>query len=195
MRLHTAGIGLTVVAAIAGCTDSGSTNKGATSSPEPATTAVSTATSATTVSAPPDRSATTSVAPDYSGGVDGPVMFVPGPRPDVGQEALIEGTLIRDGDCLYVGVPESGSRYAILWPFGTSWDADSNEVITADLTRIPVGSTISTGGGYGSPEQLESLLTDDALFDRADACADGEFRELAHIQHPITVEPATSVGN
>ena len=40
---------------------------------------------------------------DYSGGVDGPVMFVPGPPAEAGQDAGIEGTLTRDRDCLYVG--------------------------------------------------------------------------------------------
>lgn len=138
-----------------------------------------------------------SLPPDFAGGVDGPVMFAPGPPSQGGDDALIEGALVRDGDCLFAGGGTPGARFAVLWPFGTTWDDDAQEVIAPDGTRIPVGSTFSAGGGYGSPETLQQLLDTDALAERADACAEGEFRELAHVQHSITVEavPTTASSN
>ncbi|MDW3216735.1 MAG: hypothetical protein R8G01_22285 [Ilumatobacteraceae bacterium] len=94
---------------------------------------------------------------------------------------------MRDGDCLFVGGGAPGLRTAVLWPFGTTWDAEAQEVVGPDGTRIPPGSTLSAGGGFGSPEMLEHLLVDDALAARVDACAEGEFRELAYVQHSISV--------
>lgn len=110
----------------------------------------------------------------------------PGPATDGGEDALIEGVLVRDGDCLFVGDGAPGSRFAVLWPFGTSWDDEAQEVVGSDGTRISLGSTLSAGGGYGSPEMMQRLLDSDVLKERADACAEGEFRELAHVQHSIS---------
>ncbi len=130
---------------------------------------------------------------DFAGGVDGPVMFAPGPPTEGGEDALIEGVLVLDGDCLFVGDGAPGTRFALLWPFGTTWDADAQEVVGRDGTRMAIGSMLSAGGGYGSPEALRHLLDDDALAERADACAEGEFRELAHVQHSIsTIEAGSS---
>lgn len=133
-----------------------------------------------------DPSTPVSATRAWSGGVDGPVMFVPGPPADGGEDAWIEGVLVRDGDCLLVGDGAPGTRFAVLWPFGTSWDEGAQEVVAADGSRIPLGATLSAGGGYGSPEMLQHLLDVDALRDRAQACAEGEFRELAHVQHSIS---------
>lgn len=129
---------------------------------------------------------TTSLPVDFAGGVDGPVMFAPGPLMDGGEDALIEGVLVRDDDCLFVGGGAPGSRLAVLWPFGTAWDEDAQQVVVANGTRIPLGSMLSAGGGYGSPEMLQHLLGDDSLGERVDACAEGEFKELAHVQHSIS---------
>jgi hypothetical protein len=167
-------VGLVLVATTSGCGDSDSTG--------PAV-VPSTTTAMTDESVPPVE---TSLAPSLAGGVDGPVMFVPGPPTEGGEDALIEGVLVRDGDCLFVGDGAPGTRFAALWPFGTAWDEVAQEVVTASGTRIPVGSTFSAGGGYGSPEMLHHLLDGDVLKARANACAEGEFRELAHVQHSIS---------
>ena len=99
---------------------------------------------------------------------------------------MIQGVLTRDGACLFVDDGAPGTRFAVLWPYGTSWDEGAQEVVAADGTRIPLGARLSAGGGYGSPEMLERLLDVDALRDRAQACAEGEYRELAHVQHSIS---------
>jgi hypothetical protein len=181
MRMRIVVFGLALIAASGGCGDS---------DPEEARTASSASTAQTTTGS--ESSATTSITPDFPGGIDGPVMFAPGPPMEGGQDALIEGVLVRDGDCLFVGDRAPGTRYAILWPFGTAWDDDAQEVIAPDGTRIPLGSILSAGGGYRSPETLQRLLDANALAERANACAEGEFRELAHVQHSITVEAGPS---
>jgi hypothetical protein len=136
--------------------------------------------------------AATSEESDFGGGVDGPVMFAPGPPAEGGDDALIEGVLVLDGDCLFVGDGAPGTRFAVLWPFGTTGDTEAQEVVNPDGTRVAVGSMLSAGGGYGSPETLGHLLDDDVLADRADACAEGEFRELAFVQHSISTIEAGS---
>lgn len=134
----------------------------------------------------------TRVEPDNADGVDGPVMFAPRPSTEGGDDALIEGTLVRDGGCLYVDNEPLGMRFPLLWPFGTSWDDDAQEVVTSDGNRIPVGSQLSAGGGYGSAEMLQHWLDDDELRARANECAEGEFGELAHVQHSISTAAATT---
>lgn len=129
---------------------------------------------------------------DFRGGVDGPVMFAPGPSTDGGEDALIEGVLVRDGDCLFVGTAEPGDRFAALWPFGTSWDDDAEAVVTSGGDVIPVGSIVSAGGGYPYAEKVQQLSATDAFVDRVEHCAEGQFRELAHIQHTITVQATTA---
>ena len=39
----------------------------------------------------------------------------PGPPPAETQDALLDGTLVSQGGCLWV-VPQSGPRYAVIWP-------------------------------------------------------------------------------
>lgn len=127
---------------------------------------------------------------DSSGGVDGPVMFAAGPSTEGGEDALIEGILVRDGDCLFVGDAEPGSRFAVLWPFGTSWDDAAQAVVTSSGEAIPVGSIVSAGGGYPYAENVQQMPVTDELSERVGQCAEGEFRELAHVQHSITVKDA-----
>jgi len=181
--MRVAVVSLVLVAAGAGCGESGSSDAGVV--PSPTGTLLDLNRSAPSVA--------TSIVADFAGGVDGPVMFSPGPPTSGGDDALIEGTLVRDGDCLFVGDGVPGSRYAVLWPFGTTWDAETQEVVGPDGTRVPLGSTLSAGGGYGSPDDLQRLVVDDALAARANACAEGKFKELAVVQHSISTSVRPSL--
>ena len=135
----------------------------------------------------PEPTAAAAPGSDFAGGVDGPVMFAPGPPSSGGMMALIQGVLVRDGDCLFAGDGAPGSRVTILWPFGTTWDDAAQAVVVSDGTRIPVGSAFSAGGGSASREVLQLLPDDAALAERADACAEGENKEIALVQHSISV--------
>jgi hypothetical protein len=42
-----------------------------------------------------------------------------------------------------------------VWPFGTTWSDDESAVILPDHSAVPIGSTISAGGGYLGPDQLD----------------------------------------
>lgn len=128
------------------------------------------------------------VSDEFVGVVDGPVVSVPGPLSNVVQEALIEGVLSREGDCLYVTDVESGSQFALLWLFGTRWDEEAQEVVGLNGDRARVGETLSAGGGYGTPEQYERLLVGDGLTERAVECVVGEFREMAYVQDRFSSE-------
>jgi hypothetical protein len=84
-----------------------------------------------------ESSAATSITPAFAGGIDGPVMFAAGPLED-GEDALIEGVLVRGGDLPLRRRPPL-ARGTVLWrPFGTAWDDDAKEVIAPDGTRIRV---------------------------------------------------------
>ena len=187
MKLQTVSAGLVLIAACTGCGTSGADGSGPASP-----------TSTAATSDEKESLTTTSVSEDFAGGLDGPVMFTPGLPSERGEEALIEGVLVRDGDCLFVGDGAPGTRFAVLWPFGTSWVEDGQEVIAANGTRIPLGASFSAGGGYGSPEMISARLDGDQLRERANECAEGEYRELAHVQHSIarpdttTTTPATT---
>jgi hypothetical protein len=119
---------------------------------------------------------------DAAGGVEGPLVYW-SERPDGEREseaALIEGLLMQEGDCLYVGSDEF--RSVVLWEYGTRWLADEVAVLLPDGSTIPVGSTIDgRGGGYHAPSQLSAFTTSDAVIGRAEQCA-GPTGEVAVIQ-------------
>lgn len=128
---------------------------------------------------------------DLRGGVDGPVMFAPGPSTEDGQDAGIEGVLVRDGECLFVDAGEAGGRFVVLWPFGTGWDEAAQAVRLSSGETIPVGSVVSAGGGYPSVAGVQQMSTTVELSERILECVGGMTGELAHVQHSITVRAAT----
>jgi len=114
------------------------------------------------------------VVNDFSGGVDGPVMFVAGPPTEGGEDAAIEGPLMRDGDCLFAGDDAPGSRFAVLWPFGTSWDDQSEEVVLSDST---IDSLSVCGTGIGVTYLLSATSGGGGILD----IVVGRARAAAHL--------------
>lgn len=121
-----------------------------------------------------------------SGGLDGPVVFSALPPGKGADEALIEGTLVREGDCLYVAAVDdpasdpSVPRYLVLWPHGTWWESALETVFVSYRTPVAVGDTISAGGGYTSdPTTFD--LPPSALAHLTD-CLDDPSAEVAYIQ-------------
>jgi hypothetical protein len=45
-------------------------------------------------------------------------------------------------------------------------------VILPDLSAIPVGSTISAGGGFHGADQLDEFLSNPEALERIDACVE-----------------------
>ena len=82
---------------------------------------------------------------------DGPVV-VRGIAETGGMDAGFGGTLTLDGECLHFG-----DDLAIVWPVGTTWDRDAEEVVLRDGLRIRIGAEVWGGGGAGGvPERISA---------------------------------------
>lgn len=117
-------------------------------------------------------------------GLVGPVMRYPNPAPvdEPGMAALIRGVLQQEGDCLYVEGDDSGERYPILWPAGTTWDAENTSVIPPGGKPIPVGAKADGGGGFLNVSMIETLA-DSAAYQRALECVDNTYDEIAVVNN------------
>lgn len=105
-------------------------------------------------------------------GVDGPVL-TSGRGDGGGDDAEVKGTVILDDECLLLQL--DGSRYSVVWPSGTRWQAEPPGVVLASGT-VPIGGEVYGGGGYYHPEDLRSLP--DEVTEAAAACV-GPTREVA----------------
>lgn len=109
---------------------------------------------------------------DSSGGVDGPVMYwrERPPGPTEAEMAEIGGTLVREGDCLFL--ESDGYRSNVLWEFGTRWIEERSVVRLPDGTGIPVGSELpARSGGEHPSDQLSRFTTNATVIERAEECA------------------------
>jgi hypothetical protein len=151
----------------------------------PTTTATTGATETTGASAASPRGE----LPDLHGGVNGPVMYGPRPESDEAEAALIEGTLERDGDCLYV-ISEDPDvpRYPIMWPYGAGWQQEPEGVVLLDGMFLPVGASFSSGGGYHAANTFATRDLPESIIERADGCAEGPYREVAVVQTTVEVQ-------
>lgn len=73
----------------------------------------------------------------------------PGPPPAETQEALLDGTLVAQKGCLWV-VPQSGPRYAVIWPEQVELASGAGPVRIRDRqtgVAVRVGGRIRVGGG------------------------------------------------
>lgn len=74
-------------------------------------------------------------ADDGSGDVDsgsnggGPVVAHPDREDGSGADALIEGPLTLSGGCLLVG------EFPVVWPYGTTWEAQAQAVRLSDADK------------------------------------------------------------
>ncbi|GAA4687157.1 hypothetical protein [Nocardioides nanhaiensis] len=98
----------------------------------------------------------------------GPVVAHLSPGAGDGMAALIQGPLELTGDCLLVG------GYPVVWPHGTTWDAEAGRVRLPDGEAVGEGDRVSGGGGY---LYLADLGPD--LADPLAACPVNEYGEVA----------------
>jgi hypothetical protein len=79
-----------------------------------------------------------------SGGAAAPLALYPANVE--GHHALVEGTLERDGECLYI-VGGSGERWLAAFPSpGTTWDA-TRQVVRVGENAVAVGEVAAFAGG------------------------------------------------
>jgi hypothetical protein len=99
-------------------------------------------------------------ADDGSGDVDsgsngsGPVVAHPDRGDASGTDALIEGPLALSGGCLLVG------DFPVIWPYGTTWDAQAQAVRLSDGQVVALGDRVSGGGGYPYLSDLGTELAE-----------------------------------
>lgn len=115
--------------------------------------------------------------------VDGPVMRYPeASASEEGSAAEVRGTLELDGDCLYVFLEEVDERYPVVWPAGTTWDAEEEAVVSPSGVRMAVGTDVSGGGGYHPVDDVERLVGPDAEA-LAARCVDNTYGEIALVNN------------
>lgn len=120
-----------------------------------------------------------------TGDVDGPVLS--SPRPALfgagGMDAILEGTLEFDGDCLRLLQDDVG--YPVVWPAGAGWQPDPPSV-ALDGQTIEPGATVRGAGGYLSRSHVEQLAGPQAV-GVAERCA-GPTDEIAFFNIGSEVE-------
>lgn len=114
------------------------------------------------------------------GGVDGPVMYAARRDARDSMAAEILGTLELDGVCLYATF--EGNRYPILWPYGTTWNADTSSVVLPDGTSTALGGEVHGGGGYLDADTIGGYTGNEAVLERAEHCAEEPYNEVAVLQ-------------
>lgn len=98
------------------------------------------------------------------------------------EEALIAGTLLLIGDCMYVELDENVGTQVALWPYGTSFDANTRAVTRLDGTAVTVGEHVVFGGGYHTPDRLGRFTTAPEVYSYLDSCDRATTTEVAVIQ-------------
>lgn len=80
--------------------------------------------------------------PDAGSTETGPVVAHPSEGDGSGMTALVAGPLTMVRGCLMVG------EFPVVWPHGTTWDAEDRTVQLADGQAVGLGDRVSGGGGY-----------------------------------------------
>lgn len=109
-----------------------------------------------------------------SGGVDGPV--VDGDRRTSGEDATVVGEVLVEGECLYLVQGET--RYPVIWPHGTRWDATESAVALPGGTLAYQGDEVSGGGGYHHEENLAEYTSQEGV-ELIMSCVDNDWGEIA----------------
>lgn len=104
------------------------------------------------------------------GGLDGPVVYAS--PSDSGEEALAVGIVQLVDGCLYLGDRSGASDpVTLVWKAGTRWDPVTSEVLLPDGTRLPVGTSISAGGGYHPVGAISGFVTAPEALSKVAQCA------------------------
>jgi hypothetical protein len=98
----------------------------------------------------------------------GPVVAHPAEGDGSGNAALIEGPLTMSSGCLLVG------GFPVVWPHGTTWDAEAQAVRLSDGQVVALGDRVSGGGGYPYLSDLGSEFAEPLA-----GCPTNEYGEVA----------------
>lgn len=133
---------------------------------------------------------TDDAGPSADGGLDGPVVYA-APSGTDSETALGIGVVdLVDGCLLLVDDSDSSFQSTLLWAAETRWDAVANEVVLPDGNRVPIGTTISAGGGYHPAGGVSRFVADQEAVAEVVRCAvAGDPDGVFVIQAPVDVEP------
>lgn len=104
--------------------------------------------------------------------VDGPVLRYPFRGNGEELDAPIWGTLELDDGCLYVERTDIGQRGPIVWPYGTAWDAATDEVVLPNGEHLELGAAVYGAGGFYPTDDVDQIV-DAAAEVAARACEGG----------------------
>lgn len=103
---------------------------------------------------------------------------------------MVIGDLKYEDECLYLSADDIEDRYPVVWPFGTTWDADREVVVLPSGDEIALGVSVSGGGGYFGVGVVESIAGPEAA-NVARACVDNAYGEVAVVNNYDTgIAPA-----
>ena len=111
-----------------------------------------------------------------SGGVDGPV--IEGNWRGGGETAEVLGSVVIEGDCIFLRQPEIDTRYPVVWPHGTSWNPSESAIKLPDGTLVYEGDQVYGGGGYHHEASLAEFTVAEGV-DLALGCVDNQYGEVA----------------
>lgn len=99
-----------------------------------------------------------------------------------GEDAEIRGLIEISGDCLYVSLEEIGERYPVVWPRGTSWDAETQTIVLVSGESIAAGDAVYGGGGYRYVDDIDQWAGPEAGA-LAVQCVDNVYGEVAVVNN------------
>lgn len=119
-------------------------------------------TSAPAVSAAAENAADPWVA------IVGPLLVgVSSGDPDAGAlQAGVGGTVDLRGDCVIMVA--AGTETIPTWPAGTTWDAETREIVFRDGQRLAMGGRVDGGGGEARLDRVD--FRDQAVADFVNDC-------------------------
>lgn len=94
--------------------------------------------------------------------------------------ACVEGLLTHDGGCIGLG------DRATIWPEGTAWDEQAQQLRLPSGESALIGDRISGGGGFLSVSHVRALFGDAV----ANACGDAEEVAVFNPGEPLAVTRA-----
>lgn len=109
---------------------------------------------------------------------------------DGGDGADVQGVLVLEGECLFID--DSVTRFPIVWPNGTDWDATNQIILLNDGQTAAIGQSILGVGGYPGADSIEDSVGTDAAVLAAE-CVDNDFGEVAMLNN--TSEPLVVIDN
>ena len=115
--------------------------------------------------------------------VDGPVV-AQSSEGEGGFTARIAGALTMSGGCLFVG------EVPVIWPYGSTWDAQRRAVRLADGQVVDLGDRVIGSGGYLHLSELSSDFAEPLL-----ACPTNTYDEVAMfdvMDRPLSADALSS---